>query len=145
MKKNKTIELNGKFIVAYDTLCDGWNCMVNIRENGVESPTLFNSEDEAFKEIFDGNLCMLKSHRNDEMLEELNEGVTPEMIDEMEKVFDTNDVSLMRKFMSDNPDCNDSGEWVEPAETFIMNRKTFLTSEGIVITGTKLIMKDDEQ
>lgn len=134
----KEIELKGKFVVAYDTLCDGWNCMMRTEEDGVERPFLFDSEDETFKEIFDGNLSTLQSHLKDEMLEEYNEGVTPEMVEEMEKVFQTGDVTLMRKFMDEHPECDDSGEWVEPAETFIMNRKTFLTGQGLVITGTKL-------
>jgi hypothetical protein len=78
------IELKGKFVIAYDTLCDGWNCMMESDEDGVERPCLFNSEDEAFKEIFDGNLSMLQSHLEDETLEEYNEGVTREMIEDME-------------------------------------------------------------
>lgn len=132
------IELKGKFIIAYDTLCDGWNCLMESGEDNVERPCLFDSEDEAFKEIFDGNLSMLQSHEEDEQLDDLNEGVTPELIREMEKVFDTNDVTQMRKFMDEHPECDDSGEWIEPAETFIMNRKSFITKQGIVITGTKI-------
>ncbi|HMY42161.1 MAG TPA: hypothetical protein PLW92_03800 [Chitinophagales bacterium] len=107
-------------------------------EDNVEHPCLFDSEDEAFKEIFDGNLSMLQSHLQDDMLEEYNEGVTREMIEDMENVFETGDVAQMRRFMDEHPECDDSGEWVEPAETFIMNRKTFLTEQGIVITGTKI-------
>lgn len=132
------IELKDKFVIAYDTLCDGWNCMMEESENGVTSPCLFDSEDEAFKEIFDGNLSMLQSHLADDMLEEYNEDVTREMIEEMESVLETGDVSQMRTFMDKYPQCDDSGEWVEPAETFIMNRKTFLTEQGVVITGTKI-------
>lgn len=132
------IELKDKFVIAYDTLCDGWNCMMEESENGVTSPCLFDSEDEAFKEIFDGNLSMLQSHLEDNMLEEYNEDVTREMIEEMESVLETGDVSQMRTFMDKYPQCDDSGEWVEPAETFIMNRKTFLTEQGVVITGTKI-------
>lgn len=131
------IELKGKFIIAYDTLCDGWNCMMETGDDDLERPTLFDSEDEAFAEIFDGNLSMLKSHEEDEQLEDLNEGVTSELIVEMQKAWDEG-IDSMKKFMNEHPECDDSGEWVEPAETFIMNRKTFLTSEGIVITGTKL-------
>ena len=132
------LELKGKFVIAYDTLCDGWNCMMESGEDNVEHPCLFDSEDEAFKEIFDGNHSMLQSHLQDDMLEEYNEGVTREMIEDMENVFETGDVAQMRRFMDEHPECDDSGEWVEPAETFIMNRKTFLTEQGIVITGTKI-------
>lgn len=134
------IELKGKFVIAYDTLCDGWNCAMESGDDEVERPCLFDSEDEAFKEIFDSNLSMLQSHLDSDQLEEINKGVTKEMIEEMESVLETGDVSQMRTFMDKYPQCDDSGEWVEPAETFIMNRKTFLTSEGVVITGTKLII-----
>lgn len=132
------IELKGKFVVAYDTLCDGWNCMMESGEDEVERPCLFDSEDEAFKEIFDGNLTTLKTHLDDDMLEEYNPDVTPELVQTMSEIFNYGDVDKMRKFMEMYPECDDSGEWVEPAETFIMNRKTFLTEQGIVITGTKL-------
>ena len=133
------IELTGKFVIAYDTICTGWNCMMEGEEGEDDyKPTLFDSEDEAFIEIFDSNHAMLESHERDGMLKEYNEGVTPKMIKEMGDILESHDVSKMRKFMKNHPECDDSGEWVEPAETFIMNRKAFLTEEGIIITGTKI-------
>lgn len=135
------IELKDKFVIAYDTICDGWNCMMTEDDDDdAEHPVLFDSEDEAFHEIFDGNHSMLESHLRNGQLEELNEGVTSEMVEEMGKILASGDVTAMRKFMNEHPQCDDSQEWVEPAETFIMNRKAFLTSEGIVITGTKLVI-----
>ena len=61
----------------------------------------------------------------------VNEGVTPELISEMRKVYSSKDVPSMRKFMDEHPECDDSGEWVEPAETFIMNRKALFGGEGL--------------
>jgi len=134
MKQHTKEELKGKFVIAYDTIVDGNQCMLD--EDG--NPELFNSADEAFIEIFDSNYSMLESHRYEDQLEELNEGVTPELIDEMLQVWLTGDVSKMRKFMEEHPECDDSGEWVESAETFIMNRKTFLNGDGGYIAGKKL-------
>ncbi len=137
----KEIDLQNKFVIAYDTLLEGWGCLMEENENGVEVPSLFDSEDEAFIEIFDGNLSMLRSHQEDNMLEEYNEGVTPELVDEMRRVLETGDVSLMRKFMDEHPECDDSGEWVEPANTFLLNRKAIFTEQGLVITGNKIVVE----
>ena len=101
-------------------------------------PTLFDNEDDAFAEIFDDSLSMLQSHEQSEQLEDLNDGITPEMIREMEPINSSKDVNAMRAFMDKYPDCNDYESWVEPAETFIMNRRAIWTEIGLVITGTKL-------
>ena len=39
----------GKFVIVYDTIVDGEVC----HTNEDETPRIFDSEDEAFKEIFD--------------------------------------------------------------------------------------------
>lgn len=137
------IELQNKFVIAFDTICDGWNCVMESNEDDedVTYPSLYDSEDEAFKEIFDGNLSMLKSHLDDDMLKEYNPDVTPELINTMDEILKYGDVDKMRKFMDLYPQCDDSGQWVEPAETFVMNRKAFFTEQGVVITGTKLILQ----
>jgi len=139
MKQYTAEELKGKFVVAYDTICDGNQCMMEGEENSPDyAPLLFNSADEAFAEIFDGNHSMLTAHERDGQLEEYNEGVTPELIKEMGEILQSGDVSKMREFMEAHPECNDSGEWVEPADKFIMNRKTIIGENGGFITGKKL-------
>ena len=139
MKRYTQEELEGKFVIAYDTICDGNQCLMGGEEGDADyAPLLFDSEDEALRKIFDDNLSMLISHLEDGMLQKFNDGVTREMIEDMENVFETSDVAQMRKFMEEYPECNDSGEWVEPAETFIVNRKAIFTTKGIVIEGKKL-------
>lgn len=139
MKQFTKQELEGKFVVAYDTVCDGNQCMMEGEEGDADyAPLLFNSADEAFTEIFDANLEMLKAHESDEQLEEYNEGVTPELIREMELVYNIGNVDTMREFMKEHPECDDNGEWVSPAEQFIMGRKAFFTEQGVVIEGKKL-------
>jgi hypothetical protein len=140
MKQHTQVELEGKFVVAYDTVCDGNQCMMEGEEGEADyGPLLFDSADEAFAEIFDGNHSMLKSHLESDQLEELNEGVTPEMIQEMGEILQSGDVSKMRQFMENHPECNDSGEWVESATEFIMNRKViFGANGGLSIEGKKL-------
>jgi hypothetical protein len=138
--KKKSMNLRGKFIIAIDTLCEGWCCMMEGEEGQPDyKPMLFDSEDEAFAEIFDSNHSMLEG-RSPEELEEYNEGVTSEMVKEMGEILNSGNVKDMRDFMEEHPECDDSGEWVEPADQFIMNRKTFLTNEGIIITGSKLFL-----
>lgn len=139
MKEFTEEELNGKFVVAYDTICDGNQCMMEGEEGEPDyKPLFFDSEEEAFAEIFDGNYSILKSHLDSEMLEELNEGVTPEMVAEMGEILKAGDVSKMRAFMNENPECDDSGEWVQPANEFILGRKAFFGLNGITIQGNKL-------
>lgn len=126
----------GKFVIVYDTVVDGNQCTMT-EENGKEVPALFDSYDEAFVEIFDGAHAML-SNRSEEELEEYNEGVTPEMVEEMGRLLQTNDVEGMKKFLNEHEECNDNGEWVEKADEFIMNRKAIFTGNGVEITGKKL-------
>lgn len=133
MKKNKN---KGKFVVAYDTMVDGWQCMMT-EKKGKSVPLLFDSYDEAFKELFDGAHSML-SNRTAAELKEYNEGVTKKLVKEMGEVLKSGDVKAMEKFLNKHPECNDGEEWVESAETFLMNRKTIFTGQGVTITGKKL-------
>ena len=134
----KKVELKGKFVVGYDTICEGNQCMM---EEG--QPLLFNSKDEAFIEIFDSNHSMLKSHLDDEMLEDLNEGVTSAMVDEMGEILQSKDVKRMREFMDAHPECDDSGEFVQAADEFIMGRKAIFTGQGIIIEGDFLFINEE--
>jgi hypothetical protein len=123
----------GKFVIAFDTICEGNQTSKD--EN--EQPVLYDSYDEAFKELFDDAHSML-SNRTEEELEEYNEGVTPEMVEEMGRILESGDVRAMEKFLNDHPECNDNGDWVEPADEFIEGRKTIFTGDGVQITGNKL-------
>lgn len=132
-KKNK---LEGKYVVAYDTMIDGNQCMMT-EENGKSVPLLFDSYDEAFTELFDGAHSML-SNRSAAELREYNEGVTKAMVKEMGRILKSGDVKAMEKFLNEHPECNDNDEWAEKAEEFTMNRKVIFTENGGHITGTKL-------
>jgi hypothetical protein len=139
MKKYTEEELAGKFVVAFDTLFQGHQCVIiNDEISGEDAPLLFDSADEAIKEIFDDNHSMLESHLESDQLEELNEGVTPEMIAEMKRILDSDNADEMCKFMEQYPQCNDSGSWVEPANEFVMNRKVLFGENGGYVTGKKL-------
>lgn len=134
-------DLTGKFVVAYDTICDGQLCTMQSSdiEGEDDHPVLYNSEDEAFSDIFFDAHGML-AHREAADLEEME--ITQELVDQMSKVYDSKDVAAMRKMLSDHPELNYNEEWVEPAETFIMNRKALYTGEAVQITGKPL---NDEQ
>ena len=114
--------IKGKFIVAFDTIVDGWQSATDEKGN----PVLFDSHDEAFKELFDDALSMLQN-RSEEELAEYNEGVTPTMVKVMEKIYETGDVELMKIFLDTNPNCNDNNEFVVPAEEFKLGHKTIFT------------------
>lgn len=133
-KKNK---LTGKFVVAYDTMCDGNLCTMTEDSKGKTVPVIYDSYDEAFKELFDDAHSML-SNRSAAELREYNKGVTKALVKEMGKTFKSGDVEAMKKFLQNHPECNDGDEWVEPADEFTMNRKTVFTAKGVKVTGTKL-------
>lgn len=130
-------QIKGKFIIAYDTLCDGWQCAMvdGYDDKGNPIPLLFDSEDEAFMNIFTDAYCMLSSDSNENLEEE---GLNRSLIEEMDSIIDSDDIKKARELFFEHPNLNYSEEWVEPAETFIMNRKAFFTSEGIVVEGKPL-------
>lgn len=123
MKALTPKQLKGKFVIASDTLCDGWQCVTTEDKKGNTIPCLFDTEDEAFAEIFDSNHAMLSSHDEENMLDEYNKGVTSKMVKEMGAILESGNVKKMREFMDKHPKCDDSGEWIEPADTFILGRK----------------------
>lgn len=128
-KKN----LKGKFIVAFDTIVDGWQCATD--ENGKPSPTLHNSENEAMIELFDDALSMLENQTNEDRKEN---GISKKAYADMKKVFESGDALAMNKFLDKNPSCNYNDEFIVPAEEFLFGRKTFWNGKGVTITGKKL-------
>jgi len=131
MKINK--KLIGKFIIAFDTIFDGHQAVTD----EVGKPSLFDSRDEAVREMFDGALSMLET-RSKEELADFNEGITPKMVEKMKKINSSGDVIEMEKFFEKHPTANDNNEFVVPAEKFILGRKAIYTKKGLVITGKKL-------
>ena len=130
---NKKNKYAGKFIIVFDTICDGNQCVTDEHNN----PTLFDTANEAHREIFDGALAMLEN-RTPLELEEYNEGVTPELIARMKEIDRSGDVELMKIFLMANPNCNDNEEYVVRAEDFVLGRKAIYTGEGLIIIGEKL-------
>lgn len=126
-------EIKGKFIIAFDTIVDGWQCAKDENEN--PDPTLFDSEADAMRELFGDALSML-THKDEEELEDC--GISVEQRAEMKKIFDNGDPQHMADFLRTNSECNYNDEFIIPAEEFILGRKSIFTGQGIVIEGTKL-------
>jgi len=129
----KSKNLVGKFIIAFDTLFDGWQCAKD--ENDKPDPTLFDSEAEAMVELFGDAVDMLINQTEGDR-EDL--GITEEQFEEMKRVFETGDGNLMKSFLQQNEACNYNDEFIVPAEEFVFGRKAIFGSEGLVITGKKL-------
>lgn len=126
-------DLKGKFIIAFDTLADGWQCATD--ENGKPEPTLFDSEADAMIELFGDAVDMLINQTNGDR-EEV--GITEEQFEEMKAIFETNDATLMKSFLEQNESCNYNGEFIVLADEFILGRKAIYGTEGLVIVGKKL-------
>lgn len=155
MKKYTKEELIGKYVVAYDTLCDGNQCMMEDEEGKPDyAPMLFNSREEALMEIID-SAC--SKWDNSEPEDRREAGVKMADVKRLDKLFDnamaessinksknpklkklkSNKAFLkLEKFFDQHNELNDYNEWAEKAEEFIMNRKTFIWTEGGKLTGT---------
>ena len=127
-------EIKGKFIIAFDTICDGWQCAKD--ENEKPNPTLFDSEADAMKEIFADAIAGLDG-TDDDYFEE-NELNKEETLAEMNIILHLENVEGMRIYFGNKPACNYYDEFIVPAEEFILGRKAIFTGQGIVIAGTKL-------
>ncbi len=127
MKKE---DLEGKFLIAFDTICEVNQCGSD--EDG--NPPLYDSYDEAFKELFIDAMEGIKG--NEEHLED--EDARQKMIDEMYAIFKEGDIEKMKSYMQENPDSNYYEDFVQEADQFIKGRKAIFTGEGVVIEGQKL-------
>lgn len=124
------MEVKGKFVIGFDTICDGHQFV----KGEDELPFLYDSYDEAFKELFSDALCGIEG--NEEHLED--EGAREQMLEEMNAIWKEGDVEKMKNYIDENPDANYYEDFVQKAEDAILGRKTFFTGAGIVIGGTKL-------
>jgi hypothetical protein len=129
----KPNKFEGKFIIAFDTLADGWQCATD--ENGKPDPELFDCPADAMFEMFGDAVCML---RNRTAADRKEVGVSEAKFKEMQKVFDTGDTTLMTAFLDQNEECNYNSEFIVPADEFILGRKAIFGSEGLKIIGKKL-------
>lgn len=127
MKKE---DLKGKFIIGFDTICEGHQ--TGSDETG--KPPLYDSYDEAFKELFTDAVCGIEG--NEEYLEDKDARQT--MIDEMNALVKENDIEKMKAYMQENPDANYNEDFVQEADQFIKDRKAIYTGNGVVIEGQKL-------
>ncbi len=128
MKKE---DLEGKFLIAFDTICEG--NQTGSDENG--NPPLYDSYDEAFKELFTDAILGIEG--NEEHLED--EDARQEMLDEMLAIEKEDNIEKMKTYMQENPDANYYEDFVQEADQFVKDRKTFWSpATGVTIEGTKL-------
>ena len=129
-------KLEGKFIVGFDTICDGNQCTMTENKAGKRTPLLFDSYEAGFKEIFDDAHSSLSNHSAKELKEEF--GITKKLVNDMGKILKAGNVKEMEKFLDEHPDLNTNNEFVEKAEDFILGRKAIFTGNGVEIKGNKL-------
>lgn len=125
-------ELKGKFLIAFDTICEGHQTAKD--ENGEPCPELYNSYNEAFKELFTDAICGIEG--NEEHLED--EDAREQMLKDMNALLEAGDVDKMKTYMDENPDSNYYEDFIQEADQFILGRKAIFTGQGLVIEGTKL-------
>ena len=106
-----------KYIIAFDTICTGWDC--NKDEEG--HPVLFDTYEEALLEVFKDSYSMI-DNADDETLEEL--GITNTQLLEMLSLMSELDMGNISRFLEDNPECNYLNEFVVKESEYIQDRKT---------------------
>lgn len=131
MKKQ---ELKGKYMIAFDTVCDGWQC-TNDHE-GKPNPEFFDSEGDAMHELFADAIAGIEG--NEEVFDENEELDRDEVLAEMEAILEQGDTNKMREYLDANPDANYYDDFIVPADEFVLGKKTIFTGKGIVIEGKKL-------
>ena len=145
-------ELKGKFVVYFDTICEGFQCGKD--ENDNPHPHLYNSYDEAFKEKFIDASCGIEGNEEYFMEDEVegydlddpkdvkkmekDQAKRDKIISDMKALIKNDDIKGMKAFFQKEPDANYYDEYIEKAEDFIVGRRAFFTSSGVVIEGTKL-------
>jgi hypothetical protein len=126
------MELKGKFLIALDTICDGEQ--TSLDENGL--PMLYDSEADAFLELFEDAIAGLEG-TDDEYFEDNNlhrEGI----ISTMKALKEDGNFLRMKTWLNAHPDANYYGEFIVPADEFVLGRKAIFTGQGIVIEGKRL-------
>jgi hypothetical protein len=129
----KEQDLKNKFVVAFDTVVDGWQCALD--ENGKPSPELFESEADAMFELFHDALAMIRNQTKEELAEN---NITVAQRKDMIKISEEGDTDKMSAFLEANPECNYNGEFIVPAEEFVFGRKSIFSGNGGHIEGKKL-------
>lgn len=132
MGRFKEEDLIGKFVIGFDTLCDGNQCATD--EHGDISPSLYDSYDEAFKELFYDAVCGIEG--NEEHLED--EEARDKMLEEMRTLLKEGDIEKMKAYMEKEPDSNYYEDFIQKADEFILGRKLIFGDEGAKVVGTKL-------
>jgi len=129
------MEIKGKYVIAYDTICDGMQCETEGKENK-DLPVLYDSPADANWEIFCDAMSGLNGTDDDYFKET---GLDKKkVLSEMKKLKEDGDSNKMRDYLQTTEGANYYDEHCESAETFVLGRKTIWTGKGITILGTKL-------
>lgn len=120
MAKIRKKDCVGKFVVIIDTLC-GASCAMD--ENDKPSPILYDTELNAYVELFDDAYSMLASHKESGTLSEWGGEVTEDQLEEMRKIYEGNDPQQMKSFLEKYPHANYNDEHVISAMDCKINNK----------------------
>jgi len=139
MSKKKKIDLSKKWIVAFDTICTGWDTGKD--EN--DQPYFYDSELEAYKEILDdidSKSYALEMETN--LGEDDEQPLTKKQKKKVKELMENGTVNEINEFLSNN-DVNYYDEFVVRADEYIQGRKAIFTGQngdgkGGYITGKKL-------
>lgn len=118
------MKIKGKYIVAFDTLCSGWQTYLD--ENN--HPVLYDSELEAYKEVLDDCLSSVEHDKE----------VSSDTIKKIKELIKKGSLEEIKSFFGENPEINIHDEFVIPAKDFVNERKVFFNGMGGKITGQSI-------
>lgn len=110
------LTLSSKYIIAFDTICTGWDSAKD--EN--EKPVLYDSRSEAMIEIFTDSLCSIEG--NPDHLEDADKRQI--LIDSMNDVIGRNDAEEMEKFLNNNQGSNYNEDFIVRESEYTEGYKT---------------------
>lgn len=118
-------QANEKFVIAYDTLCEGHQTCTDDEGN----PVLYDSYRDAFIEMFDDAAEAIR----------MSDTPNANVLLAMDTLLVNEDYEGMKVFWeSCSPRCNPNEEWVESTNTFLLGRKAIFGNEGLQVEGEKI-------
>jgi hypothetical protein len=112
-----------KYIVAFDTLCTGWSCVKDEYEN----PVLFDSPDEAWREIMDGAESRLQAIEQGDVISDPVPEITNQTRARMSELRERGSAEEIILFFNEYPELNDSEEFVVSETEYQEGKKTILS------------------
>jgi hypothetical protein len=105
------------FIIAFDTLCQGWSCWHD--EN--DKPLVFATELDAYREILDSAITSSEVSETP---------FSPELLRKIQSLYQTGTLEEIKSFFENNEGNLEVDEFVVTEEEYIQNRMAIIPTSS---------------